>query len=415
MNAQKLKADFPFFSAVGHKHQTAIYLDNASTTHKPQVVIDAITDFYTNHNANVHRSLYDLGEVSTVMYEQAREKIARFINAKHTEEIIFTKGTTEGTNFVAATWAKTHLKAGDHILVSQVEHHANLLPWQQVAKETGAQINFIPINPETHTFQNPEQYITPNTKLVAVTQESNVLGPVWDQKTDQLKKFIELAHQAGAKILLDSAQIPMHQPLDVRHLNADFVVFSGHKMLGPTDIGVLYIKQELHDSIPPYQRGGSMVHSVSFTAATWADAPQKFEAGTPPIAGAIGLGAAADYLTNNVDFAWLAKHEASLSAYLLAGLQSHPDITIVGHQPWIQDNGHQVSFSIKGAHAHDLAAYLSNHGIAVRAGHLCAQPLVNLLGFESLLRVSFALYNNAEDVSNFIEALNKGITLLKKL
>ncbi len=415
MNAQKLKNDFPFFSALGRKHQTAVYLDNASTTHKPQIVIDSMVDFYTNHNANVHRSLYDLGEGSTVMYEQAREKVATFINARHTEEIIFTKGTTEGINFIAETWATTHLKAGDQILVTQVEHHANLLPWQRVAEETGAKLAFIEIDPITYTFKNPEQYLTPSTKLVAITQESNVLGPVWDHKADQLKNLIAAAHQIGAKVLLDAAQTPIHQQLDVRHLNADFVVFSGHKMLGPTGIGVLYIKQELHDSIQPYQRGGSMVHAVSFTTATWTQSPQKFEAGTPPIASAIGLGAATDYIIKNIDFDRLAKHEASLCSYLLAGLQSNEAITIVGHQPWIQECGHMVSFSVKGVHAHDLAAYLSNHGIAVRAGHLCAQPLVNHLGFESLLRVSFALYNTADDVNRFLEALNKGTTLLKKL
>jgi cysteine desulfurase/selenocysteine lyase len=415
MNTLKFKDSFPFFAALGRKHQTAVYLDNAATTHKPQVVIDALVDFYTNHNANVHRGLYDLGEGSTVMYEQAREKVARFINAKHTEEVIFTKGTTESINFVAATWAASNLRTGDHILITQAEHHANLLPWQQVVKQTGAQLSFIEIDPTTYMFKNPEQYLTPDVKLVAITAESNVLGPVWDPKTDQLTTFIAAAHQAGAKVLLDAAQIPVHQRIDVRHLNADFVVFSGHKMFGPTGIGVLYIKRELHDQLPPYQCGGSMVHAASFAAATWTTTPQKFEAGTPPIASAIGFGVAADYLTTQVDMAALVKHETSLCAYLLAGLRSRQDINIVGHQPWIQDHGHLVSFAVKGLHAHDLAAYLSTQGIAIRAGHLCAQPLINHLGFESLARVSFALYNTTEDVNHFVDALSKGITILKKL
>lgn len=415
MNARQLKTDFPFFVAQEHKHQRAVYLDNAATTHKPQVVIDALVDFYTNHNANVHRSLYDLGEGATAMYEQARAKVARFINAKHQEEVIFTKGTTEGINLIAATWAREHLQKGDRILITQAEHHANLLPWQNVAKETQAHLSYITIDPTTFQLQDPETCLTPDVKLVAITTESNVLGPLWDHQTEQLKKFIAAAHQLGAKVLLDAAQTPAHHRLDVRHLNADFVVFSGHKMFGPTGIGVLYIKRELHDQVPPYHRGGSMVHAASFTSATWAPAPQKFEAGTPPIADAIGLGVAIDYLTDNVEFGALAKHEANLCKHLLAGLQERKDISIAGHQPWLNDHGHLVCFTVKDLHAHDLAAYLSTQGIAVRAGHLCTQPLVNHLGFESLVRVSFALYNTTDDVHLLLAALDKGITFLRKL
>lgn len=415
MKAQQLKTDFPFFVAQGHKHKPAVYLDNAATTHKPQAVIDALVDFYTNHNANVHRSLYDLGEGATVMYEQARATVAQFINAKHQEEIIFTKGTTEGINLIAATWAQDLLKKGDRILISQAEHHANLLPWQHVAKETQAQLAYIKIDPTTHQLQDPEACLTPDVKLVAITTESNVLGPLWDPQTEQLKKFIDAAHKIGAKVLLDAAQTPVHHRLDVRQLNADFVVFSGHKMLGPTGIGVLYIKRELHDQVPPYHRGGSMVHAASFTSATWAPVPQKFEAGTPPIADAIGLGAAIDYLTANIDFVALAKHEADLCRHLLVRLQERKDIRIAGHQPWLSNHGHLVSFTVKDLHAHDLAAYLSTQGVAVRAGHLCAQPLVNHLGFESLVRVSFALYNTIDDVNRLLAALDKGITFLRKL
>lgn len=415
MNAQKLKTDFPFFAAQGRKHQTATYLDNAATTQKPQLVIDAIVDFYTNHNANVHRGLYDLGEGSTVMYEQARSKVAQFINAKHPEEIIFTQGTTSGINFIANTWAMAHLRQGDRILITQAEHHANLLPWQHVAKNTQAQLTYIKIDPVTYRFKDPESFITPDVKLVAIATESNVLGPLWDTKTAQLKKLIDTAHQTGAKVLLDAAQTPAHTLLDIRHLNADFVVFSGHKLFGPTGIGILYIKRELHDEVPPYQRGGSMVHAASFSTATWTQAPQKFEAGTPAIAGAIGLGAAVDYLATKVDFEKLAKHETSLCNYLLAGLQTRNDITIVGHKPWLEDHGHLVSFTVKNIHAHDLAAYLGTKGIAVRAGHLCAQPLVNHLGFDSLIRVSFALYNTADDVHHLLEVLGQGITFLRRL
>lgn len=415
MNIQKLKNDFPFFSSPKNRRQPVIYLDSAATTQKPQMVIDAIVDFYTNRNANVHRTLYNLGEDATVLYEQAREKIARFINAKHPEEIIFTKGTTESINFVASTWAAANLHEGDQIVLSRAEHHSNLLPWQHAASVTSTQLKFIEIDSENYTFVNPESFLTPAPKLVAITYDSNVLGPVWNHQNGQLKNFITAAHKVGAKVLIDAAQIVAHKSLDVQALDADFVAFSGHKMFGPTGIGVLYIKRELHDQIQPYQFGGSMVHSVSFTDATWATAPQKFEAGTPPIADAIGLGAAVDYIKNYVDFKALAQHEAVLCAQLLDGLGEISGITIVGNQSRIKEQGHLVSFSVDGIHAHDIAAYLGNQGIAVRAGHHCAQPLANLLGFESLVRASVSLYNTPEDVSMFLDALTTGIKFLREM
>lgn len=406
-NAKKLKTDFPFFSAP--KNKNTVYLDNAATTQKPQAVIDALVDFYTNHNANVHRTLYELGEGATIMYEAAREKVERFINAKHPEEIIFTKGATEGINFVAATWARANLRAGDEILLSQAEHHANLLPWQHMAQVTGAKLSFIELDPAPFMLKEPR--LNSATKLVAITHDSNVLGPVWGTP-DRLKKVIAAAHQAGAKVLVDAAQVMAHHRLDVQDLGADFVVFSGHKMFGPTGIGVLYIKRELHDHIPPYQRGGSMVNSVSYTDATWAPAPQKFEAGTPPIAAAIGLRAAIDYLTTTIDFDELAKHETKLCTHLIAGLEALPAVTVAGNKDLLRSQGHLVCFAIAGVHAHDMAAYLSSHGIAARAGHHCAQPLAKLLGFESLVRVSFALYNTVEDVTRVLEGVEKGIKFL---
>lgn len=413
MDIIKLKNDFPFFSSPKNRRQPVTYLDNAATAQKPRMVIDALVDFYTNYNANVHRTLYDLGEDATVMYEQAREKVARFINAKHPEEIIFTKGTTESINFIAATWGMAHIHTNDHILLSQAEHHSNLLPWQYVAQCTGAQLNFIEVDPTTYNFIAPEKAMTPATKLVALTHESNVLGPVWDHTKNELQQYISRAHKIGAHILVDAAQSVLHTPIDVQKLDVDFLAFSGHKMLGPTGIGVLYIKRELHDQIPPYQRGGSMVHSVSFTEATWATSPQKFEAGTPPIAQAVGLGAAIDYLTKNVDFHMLVQHEAMLCSLLIDGLNKLPEVTIVGDQEAIRKHGHLVSFAIAGIHAHDIAAYLGNQGIAVRAGHHCAQPLANHLGLESIIRASFALYNTPEDVHKLLDGLNAGIKFLR--
>lgn len=410
----QLKKDFPFFSQTTKNNKAVTYLDSAATSHKPTAVITTLHDFYTKYNANVHRGLYDLGEDATMLYEEARTKVAKFINAKHQEEIVFTRGTTEGINFIASTWAMDSLTAQDHIVLTQAEHHANLLPWQHVAKKTGAKLVFIEIDPETFTLKNPEAYLTPQTKLLAVTQESNVLGPIWDTENEQLEKLILLAHQQGARVLIDAAQIPLHQKLDVQKLNADFVVFSGHKMLGPTGIGVLYIKNTLHHQVAPYQRGGTMVHAVSFAAATWAPAPHKYEAGTPPIADAIGLGTAIDYFAKNISYPDLLAHETALCAHLINGLQAIEDITIVGYQPFIKNSGHLVSFATNNIHAHDLAAFLNIHNISIRAGHHCAQPLINHLGFESLARVSFALYNTKEDVDIFLTNLVKAITFFKK-
>ena len=348
MNFKKIRDDFPIFSKIeqsgqnlvhGHKY---VYLDSAATTHKPQVVIDSLVDFYTLHNANVHRGLYESGEQATALYEGAREKIAKFINAKKTSEIIFTSGTTESINFVAQTWATSNLKPGDEILLTQAEHHSNLLPWQRVAKQTGAVLKFITINPKTFKLEqnvleqnSPEQWVTSRTKLVAVTYVSNILGDIWDAgvsdtcvsdtcvhdtRAGLLENLLNTAKEHGAKILIDAAQAVAHRKIDLQTLDVDFMAFSGHKMFGPTGIGVLYIKSDLHDQIEPYKVGGGMVNSVSFDSASWAQAPQKFEAGTPAIAQVIGLGAAVDYISQNLDFDQVAKHEAVLCKRLLSEL-----------------------------------------------------------------------------------------------
>lgn len=410
MDLKKIKSDFPIFKNLSN----LVYLDNSATTQKPQVVIDAISKFYSEQNSNVHRGLYSESEVATSLYESVREKVAAFVGASHSSEIIFTSGTTEGINFVANGWALSNLAPGDEILITQAEHHANLLPWQYVANQTDAVIKFIEINPQTYTFDNPEQFLSPRTKFLAVTYHSNVLGPVWGADNQNLKKLIAAAKNQGIKILIDAAQVPSHQQIDVRVLGADFVVFSGHKMFGPTGVGVLYIKKALHDEVNPFMFGGGMVNSVSWQSAKWAPAPHKFEAGTPPISSVIGLGAAVDYIKSNINFENLKTHQAELCSELIKRLNKIECVKVVANQEIVNQCGHIVSFAVDGIHAHDIAGFVAGKGISVRAGHHCAQPLVKLLGFESLVRVSFAAYNDLRDVEMFVEELKNAINFFKK-
>ncbi len=413
MDFKKIKSDFPIFSKIEQMGRKFVYLDNAATTHKPKQVVDSVVDFYTLYNSNVHRGLYDSGEQATALYEGAREKVAKFINAKASSEIIFTSGTTESINFVAQAWGINNLKPGDEILLTHAEHHANLLPWQRVAKQTGAVLKFIPINSKTFKIEqnvlekNSEHLVTPRTKLVAVTYISNVLGDIWNQ--GQLENLIKNAKVQGAKILIDAAQAVAHRKVDVQALNADFFAFSGHKMFAPTGIGVLYIKSDLVDEMEPYKVGGGMVNSVSFESASWAKSPHKFEAGTPAIAQAIGLGAAIDYMSQNLDFEQIAKHEIFLYKKLLLELVKIKKIKIAGNISETNPNGSMICFVVDGVHAHDIAGYVGGKGMSVRAGHHCAQPLVKSLGFESLVRVSFGVYNTEQDVDTFVIELTEAL------
>ncbi|MBX9831412.1 aminotransferase class V-fold PLP-dependent enzyme, partial [Candidatus Babeliales bacterium] len=341
MNAQDIKKQFPIFSNLQNQNKNLVYVDSAATYQKPQAVIDAMNAFYTTSYASVHRGLYELGEQATEQYEAVRGKVAAFINAAHAEEIVFTKGATEGFNFIAQSWAEQNLQAGDEILLTQAEHHANLVPWQRVAQKTGAKLRFVPINLKTFMCDFTPDLITPKTKLVSVTYDSNVLGPIWPEGI--LEDIIASAHAVGARVMLDTTQAMIHEKINVQKLNADFVSFSGHKMAGPTGIGALYIKKELHDHVEPYQVGGSMVYSVSFEQATWAAAPQKFEAGTPAIAEVIGLGAAIDFL-NQINFDALAAHEAALTHQLVQGLQKLNGVHIAGNHEALVEQGHLVSF-----------------------------------------------------------------------
>lgn len=410
MKSEKIKKDFPIFA----NNSDLTYLDNAATSQKPQIVIDTIKDFYEHSYASVHRSLYQLAENSTQRFEDVREKARRFINAKHQEEIIFTKGTTEGLNFVAAAWAAEHLSAGDEIVTTQVEHHANLLPWQRVARQTGATLKFIPLDRQSFMLHNVLDQITEKTKLVSVTHTSNVLGNVW--QPGDLKALIKKAHEVGAKVMLDCAQSIAHEKVDVQELDVDFIAFSSHKMYGPAGVGVLYIRKELHHDVDPYHVGGSMVHSVSFQSASWDQAPQKFEAGTPAITPIIGFGAALDYYEQNINFDELRHHESTLCGLVVDGLSKFQEVKIVGNIEMIKKEGHVVCFAIKRVHAHDIAELLGSRNIAVRAGHHCAQPLVGqLLGFDALLRVSVGAYNTVEDIEKFLEVFEDVLKFFKKL
>jgi len=397
-----IRNDFPIFKKKTDKKY--IYFDNAATTQKPQQVIDKISDFYAYHTANIFRGVYLQAEETTSLYEQARVCLACFIGAQPCETI-FTSGTTEGINFIASTWGRQFIKDGDEILVSQMEHHANFLPWQQLANHVGANIKVVPITDEgLLDMEAYENLLSHKTKLVAITHISNVLGT-----TNDVKKMTQLAHEVGAHVLVDAAQSAPHIKLDVHDIDADFLAFSGHKMLGPTGIGVLYIKKDLQDKIVPYQFGGGMVAEICREKSFWKEPPHKFEAGTPPIVQAIGLAEAVNYLEKQVSFNELRLHEAALVSRTIDGLSEIPGVRIIGPVKQIKKEGHLVSFLIKDMHAHDVATFLDagDIAVAVRAGQQCAQPLHDLLGIPATIRVSFYCYNTLEEVDYFIDRMKK--------
>ncbi len=389
------KKDFPLFTI----HKALSYLDNAATTQKPLEVIEALTTFYSTHNAPVHRGIYTLAEEATTQYEQARTSVAVYCGAQP-DEIIFTKGATEGINLIASSWAAKQLVPGDEIIISELEHHANILPWLRLEAEKGCVVKYIPLH--ARGVLNYEAYaamLTSKTKLVAVTHTSNVLGTQVD-----LPLIIAHAKAVGAKVLVDACQAAGRTHLVLNALGADFVVFSGHKMLGPTGIGVLYIARQVQPEVASYQLGGGMVQSVSFHDYQVAKAPLRYEAGTPPIAQAIGLEAAIHYLYR-ISFEELAQHEAALCARLLEGLTKLPSITILGPKEELARSGHMVSFVSSKAHAHDIAAFLDTKLICVRAGNHCAQPLHASLGIDASVRVSFYGYSSLDDVDRLLSAL----------
>jgi len=396
------RKDFPILDELVDG-KPLIYFDSAATTQRPKKVVEAVSSFYNKANSNIHRGIHMLSERATQLYEAAREKVAQFIGASDSTEIIFTRGTTESINMVAQTWGEQNVQKGDEILVSELEHHANLLPWQRLAKKTGATLKFIPVLPDGKLDMSKlDELITPKTKLVAVTHSSNVLGTHVDVATIAKK-----AHAVGAKILVDAAQSIAHKKVDVQDLDCDFLAFSGHKMLAPTGIGALYIKKDLHEQLPPYQVGGGIVYEVDFYDSSWQEVPQRLEAGTPAIAEAVGLGAAIDYINENIDFAELQAAEAAMTKRAIEGLSQVPNLTMLGSLEDLKKNGHLVSFTVDGLHAHDVAEYLNGHGIAVRAGHHCAQPLAKKLGAPASIRASFyGCYNTLDEVDSFVNAMH---------
>lgn len=400
LNTEKIKQDFPIFNQKIND-ETLVYLDNAATSQIPKFVEEKVRDFNEKERANVHRGVHTLGLRATNQYESSRQKVANFIGANNAKEVIFTSGCTDSLNLIATSFGEQNIQAGDEILVSIMEHHSNLLPWQQLAKRKQAKLNFIEINSDgLLDIENLKSKINSKTKIVALTHVSNVLGTI-----NPIKELTDLAHEKGAIVVVDGAQAVGHFPIDVAELNVDFYAFSGHKMFAPTGIGVLYGKKDLLDKMPPYRLGGEMIANVTREGATWAEVPYKFEAGTPNIAGAIGLRAAIDYL-QSLDFDLIQKHEQELTSYALEKLKNVSGLTIYGPQ---KSNGRigVISFNLKNIHPHDLATALDLNGIEVRAGHHCAQPLMVSLDAESTVRASLSIYNTKDDIDKLVSSLHE--------
>lgn len=400
IDAIRVKEDFPILNQPGtNGREPLVFLDSAASSQKPQVVIDALERYYRETNANIHRGVYDLSEHATTAYEDARRKVASFINASRSKECIFVRNTTEGINLVARSWGGANLSAGDLVVVTEMEHHSNLVPWQIIAEEKGARIGAVNITADGHLdMESFDALLAQEPKVVAVTHVSNSLGTV-----NPIREMIARAHDAGAVVVIDAAQSSPHVPIDVQELDCDFLSFSGHKMLGPMGIGVLYGKQELLQAMPPYQGGGSMIRKVTIEKTTWADLPAKFEAGTPSVGDAIGLGAAIDYLNAlGLDNVWA--HEHALVADAMEKMAEIPGVRLLGPAPG-DDRAGVLSFEVEGIHPHDVAAILDEHNVAVRAGHHCTQPLMQALGLVSTTRASFYVYNTPEDVDRLVEGV----------
>lgn len=401
-----IRKDFPILEREVHGRRL-VYLDNAATTQKPLCVLDAMRSEYLNQNANVHRGVHYLSQQATQLHEQARERVRQFINARSTNEIIFTRGTTEAINLVAATFCASQMKAGDEVLVSDMEHHSNIVPWQMQAMQRGIVVRHLPISDDGLLRMDLlDDYLTPRTRLVSMTHVSNVLGTV-----NPVAEIVRKAHQHGIPVLVDAAQSAPHLPIDVGQLDCDFMAFSGHKMYGPTGIGVLYGKEEWLDRLPPYQGGGEMISTVSWEKTTFNELPFKFEAGTPDYVATHGLATAIDYMCS-LGLDAIHAHEQQLLQYCISQLRQIPGIRILG--PGKEDGPCEsvVSFVVDGIHPLDMGTLLDQLGVAVRTGHHCAQPLLERLGLTSTVRASFALYNTLEEVDALVAALHRIIPML---
>ena len=397
---QVVRQDFPILRRVLPNGRPLVYLDNAATSQKPQSVLDAMDTYYRLYNANVHRGVHTLSEEATALYEGARAKVAHFINAPSDKQVIFTRGTTESINLVAYAWGRANLGPGDEVLITEMEHHANIVPWQILQAQLGFTLRYVPITDHgTLDLRTLPDLLTPRTRLFSFVHASNVVGTV-----NPVQELVAAARAVGAAVLIDGAQSAPHMPVDVQALDADFFVFSSHKMCGPTGIGVLYGKRELLEAMPPFMGGGDMIREVTMTGSKWNTVPYKFEAGTPSIAEAIGLGAAVDYL-QQVGMAWIQAHERAITQYAYTRMAEVEGLHILGPAP--DARGGLVAFTLEGVHPHDLSAILDRSGVAVRAGHHCAQPLHDRLGIHASARASFYLYNTLEEVDVLVQALHK--------
>ena len=400
MDWSVLRSDFPILHQKVHG-QPLIYFDNAATTQKPRAVLDALRNYYERDNANVHRGIHELSNRATAGFEAARTRAAKFINARSADEVIFTRGTTEGLNLVAQAWGSKHLKAGDKILLTEMEHHSNIVPWQLLAERTGAELRFLPVTGEIGLLDlnHLDDWLTKEVKLFGMTHISNSLGTI-----NPVVELCARARKLGIVTLVDAAQSAGHRPLDVQEIGCDFLAFSGHKMCGPTGIGVLYGRQEILETMPPYQGGGEMIISVAYQKSTWKHAPHRFEAGTPDISGAVGLHAAMDYL-DKIGRDKIAEHDQELGAYAYEKLaQFKSGIRLFG--PHIGRAG-LVSFLLPEVHAHDLVTVADQQGVALRGGHHCNQPLMHKFGVESTARASFYFYNTTHEIDRFVEVLRE--------
>jgi cysteine desulfurase/selenocysteine lyase len=404
LDINKIRQDFPILKREVNG-KPLVYFDNGATSQKPQLVIDAINKYYSFENSNIHRGIHTLSQEATNAYEEARKKVQRFVNAQHEHEIIFTKGTTDSINLVASSFGKKHLKKGDEIIISTMEHHSNIVPWQMICEEAAAILKVIPINDRGELLMDEfKKLLSPKTKLVAITHVSNTLGTI-----NPVKEIIILAKEAGALILIDGAQAVPHTKIDVQELNCDFYAFSGHKMFGPTGVGILYGKEAVLNDLPPYQGGGDMIKTVTFEKTTYNCLPHKFEAGTPNIVGGIGLGVAVDYM-NSIGIDKIEAYEHELLTYATEQIKQIEGVRIVGEAT---KKASVLSFVVDGTHPSDIGMIIDKLGVAIRTGHHCTEPLMNRLNVPGTARASFAFYNTKEEIDIFIAALKRAVTMLK--
>ena len=401
LDVKKIRKDFPIFT----NNPELVFLDNASTTQKPKSVIDAVSEYYENYNANIHRGIYEIAEIATSKYEKTRENIADFIGAGDSRSIVFTKGTTESINLVAYSWGAKNLSPGDEVLITEMEHHSNIIPWQLICERTGADLRYIPIHKNgTLDISNLDNFLTKKTKLVCLIHQSNVFGTI-----NPIEKITRYAHDKGALVLVDGAQSAAHSKIDVNTLGCDFFTFSGHKMLGPTGVGVLFTKPEILELMDPFLGGGQMIKNVTLEKSTWNDIPFKFEAGTSNIAQVIGLDMAIQYL-NELGLDNITNYENTLLEYANKKLNEIPQIEIHGSP---SNKGAIISFNLNNIHPHDVAHILDTYGIAIRAGHHCAQPIMNKLNVAATNRISFYIYNTLEEIDKLVDGIRKTVDLFK--